>query len=176
MPSPSQSRLALLGIGLLCAVPLGAFVSSGAIQEPLPERKVSKPERNISVAIESSSRPPLATTFQTRDSAAPAISLEEEEVSSTSTEEQAVIEELRRLAFTRPKKSLALARSALQKSPNGATVDELRWYEARALVSLGQFADARKVAERMLEHHPQSPFTADAQRHLLSHPFGLPPR
>jgi hypothetical protein len=47
---------------------------------------------------------------------------------------------------------------------------------ARALVDLGRFEEARDQARLMKKMYPSSSFTADAERHLLTHPLGLPPR
>lgn len=85
------------------------------------------------------------------------------------------IAELRRLGFADPERSLALVQSWSKRASNEAPA-ELMWFEARALVELGRFDEARAVARAMLERHPSEPWTMDARRHLLSHPFGLPPR
>lgn len=173
MHGPSRSRLAFTGVLLLCCVPVGAFVVFMATREPVRQQHTVAESRQ---PVAPSPRQPVAAPPRQPDPVPAQVVLEEEKSSAAPDEEQAVIDELRRLQFDTPEKSLELARSALARFPDGPTVAERSWYEARALVSLGRFADARRVAEWMLDHHPESPFTADARRHLLSHPFGLPAR
>lgn len=90
--------------------------------------------------------------------------------------EDQFVTELRALGFQRPKESLALAREAREAFPDGATIAERTWYEARALVELGEFREAQAVARWLVERDPTSSFSLDLERHLLSHPLGLPPR
>jgi len=83
---------------------------------------------------------------------------------------------LRALAFSDPLKSLALAREGQQRFPGSAAAPERHWFEARALVNLQRFDEARALAQQMVEQYPDSKWTQDVRRHLLSHPLGLPPR
>lgn len=50
------------------------------------------------------------------------------------------------------------------------------WFEARALVEMQRFDEARELAQEMGQRYPGTPWTADVERHLLTHPFGLPSR
>ncbi len=86
-------------------------------------------------------------------------------------DEHSIVAELKELQLSDPERSLHLARDSMRRFPHGPTAPERSWYEARALVELGRLGQARQVAAWMLEQYPESPFTADARRHLLSHPF-----
>lgn len=91
-------------------------------------------------------------------------------------EELRLIQELRRLQFTDPEYAVRLAENFAERFPDSAQLPERAWYQARNLVYLARFDEARHIAEDMVDRHPESPWSRDLRRHLLSHPLGLPPR
>jgi hypothetical protein len=87
----------------------------------------------------------------------------------------AIMAELRRLMFTAPAISLEIARDGNARFPDGPQAAERAWFETRALVLLGRFDEARSVARRMIERYPDTQWTTDVRRHLLSQPAHAPP-
>jgi hypothetical protein len=77
--------------------------------------------------------------------------------------------------FADPATALRLAREGNERFPQSAGTPERNWYEARALVELQRFDEAVRVARAMVERHPTAEWTADVQRHLLTHPLGESP-
>jgi TolA-binding protein len=80
------------------------------------------------------------------------------------------------LALREPNRTLELARVGNDAHPKSESAPERKWWQARALVELQRFSEARDLAREMVANFPDSPFAADARKHLLSHPFGLAPR
>lgn len=105
---------------------------------------------------------------------APHLSLKEKSDDDLAPEvdEESLLEQLRLLALTNPTLSLELARTGDEHFPDGPTAVERSWFEARALVELGRFEEARRLAQQMVERYPNTHFAQDVQRHLLSHPMG----
>jgi hypothetical protein len=90
--------------------------------------------------------------------------------------ERVLMVKLRQLGLSDPIVSLELARAGQQRFADSPDAAERTWFEARALVELQRLDEARVVAKQMVERYPGTDWTRDVQRHLLSHPFGLPPR
>lgn len=104
---------------------------------------------------------------------------EEKELSLEETsveEERSLLKRLRQLEFADPEQSVRLAEGFDQRFPERARAPERAWYLARNLVYLGRFDDARRVARETVEGRPNDSWSRDLARHLLSHPFGMPPR
>jgi len=91
-------------------------------------------------------------------------------------DEASIMAELRELRSSDPRASLALAREGNESFPDSQAAPERVWFEARALVDLHRFDEAQAVARNMVLRYPGTHWTLDVQRHLLTHPFGLPPR
>ncbi len=91
-------------------------------------------------------------------------------------DEASVMAKLRELRSSDPRASLALARKGNERFPDSQAAPERVWFEARALVDLHRFDEAQAVARDMVERYPGTHWTLDVQRHLLTHPLGLPPR
>lgn len=91
-------------------------------------------------------------------------------------QEVTLIQRLRDLKFSDPERSIRLAEDFDAGFPDSDFTPERAWYQARNLVYLKRFDEARALATRMLEQYPDDSWSRDLSRHLLSHPFGLPPR
>jgi hypothetical protein len=91
-------------------------------------------------------------------------------------EEFTLMERLRALEFSDPEQSIRLAEDIAQRFPNSIYAPERAWYHARNLVYLERFGEARQLALQTNEQYPDDPRSRDLASHLLSHPFGLPPR
>ena len=87
-----------------------------------------------------------------------------------------LLQELRRLALSDPERSVALTQDFDERFPEGPRDPERAWYQARTLVDLGRFNEARRIARETVQRNPDDSWSRDLERHLLSHPFGLPPR
>jgi hypothetical protein len=91
-------------------------------------------------------------------------------------QELVLLAHLRQLKFSDPERSIRLAERLEQSFPGSESSPERAWYQARNLVYLKRFDEARQIARQMHEERPDDPWAQDLRRHLLSHPFGLPPR
>jgi len=91
-------------------------------------------------------------------------------------QERTLLQELRRLALSDPEQCIALTKDFDERFPEGPRSPERAWYEARSLVDLGRFDEARRIAGQAVARSPHDSWSRDLERHLLSHPFGLPPR
>lgn len=79
--------------------------------------------------------------------------------------------ELRRLGGGQPTLSLELATAGNLEFPDSPDAAERAFIIAKSLTNLNRFEDAREQARQMLKAYPNSPFSADVERHLLSVPF-----
>ena len=68
------------------------------------------------------------------------------------------------------------AQAAEERFPNSPHAPERKWIVVRSLVELKRFQEARDEAARMVARFPNNSWATDAQRHLLVHPLGQPPR
>jgi|GEM_PF-3208723 len=91
-------------------------------------------------------------------------------------QELTLLGRLRSLKFTDPEESVRLAQQLDERFPESAHAPERAWYQARNLVYLERFEEARELAREVSERFPADPWSLDLTKHLLSHPFGLPPR
>jgi hypothetical protein len=96
--------------------------------------------------------------------------------SHSAQEEAAIMAKLHELKFSNPPVSLELARQGNERFPSSHDAPERAWFEARSLVEMQRFEEAQAVARDMLERYPGTPWSLDVAKHLLTHPFGLPPR
>jgi hypothetical protein len=104
---------------------------------------------------------------------------EEKKLSAKETaveEERSLLQRLRQLEFADPAQSVRLAEAFDERFPERARAPERAWYLARNLVYLGRFDEARRVARETVGVRPDDSWSRDLARHLLSHPFGMPPR
>ena len=83
--------------------------------------------------------------------------------------------QLRALEGASPLVALRLAREGNARFPNSPDAPERTWHIVKSLTDLGQFAEAREEAQRMLDTYPPSNWTSDIKRHVLSHPPNPPP-
>jgi len=106
------------------------------------------------------------------------VALEQRSVVTKSALEQelTLLQDLRRLALSDPEQSVALTQDFDERFPEGPRSPERAWYQARSLVDLGRFDEARRIALQTVGRSPHDSWSRDLERHLLSHPFGLPPR
>jgi hypothetical protein len=83
--------------------------------------------------------------------------------------------QLRALEGASPLVALRLAREGNARFPDSPDAPERTWHIVKSLTDLGQFAEAREEAQRMLDTYPPSNWTSDIKRHVLSHPPNPPP-
>lgn len=177
MSSLTNSRLAMGALLFLSVVPLGLFFAGTAVEEVRQQPKaLSETLTTTPESAERHSIPQDPNVLERAESTADRKTVVRVRSTSSPGDERSIVETLRELQLSNPHESLRLSRISRARFPEGPTVPERSWFEARALVELGRFAEARNLTAWMIAHHPESPFTADLQRHLLSHPFGLPPR
>ena len=90
--------------------------------------------------------------------------------------EAELMHRLRELRSSDPPTSLEWAREGNERFPESPHAPERVWFEVRALVDLQRFDEARQRAQDMVARYPDTGYTRDVARHMLTHPFGLPPR
>jgi hypothetical protein len=89
-------------------------------------------------------------------------------------DEPAIMSTLRQLGDSEPQRSLELARDGNTRFSGSPDAAEREWYVCKSLVNLQNFYDARDEARRMVTEYPDTPWTLDVQRHLLTNPLDLP--
>jgi hypothetical protein len=113
-------------------------------------------------------RPSAPTLFQTVSiSAAPPLP-------APALDEPSMMSTLRALGDSEPQHSLALAREGNARFPGSPDAAERQWYVCKSLVNLENFYDARDEARSMVAKYPDTPWTLDVARHLLTNPLDLP--
>jgi hypothetical protein len=113
-------------------------------------------------------RPSAPTPFQTVSiSAAPPLPAE-------SLDEPSMMSTLRALGDSEPQHSLDIAREGNARFPGSPDAAERQWYVCKSLVNLENFYDAREEARIMVATYPDTPWTLDVARHLLTNPLDLP--
>jgi outer membrane protein assembly factor BamD (BamD/ComL family) len=85
--------------------------------------------------------------------------------------EASVMATLRGLQGTNPPLTLRLARETNARYPGSPDAPERAWMIVKALVNMEQFTEAREEARIMVDSYPNSSFTRDVRRHLLSNPL-----
>ena len=71
--------------------------------------------------------------------------------------------------------TVQLAREALARFPASSRAPEFAMNLTKSLLHLGRIDEARAEAREMLRKYPDSPFTGEVERHLLTNPPN-PPR
>jgi len=79
--------------------------------------------------------------------------------------------ELRRLGGSQPALSLELATAGNLAFPDSPDAAERAFIITKSLTNLNRFEDAREQARQMVKAYPDTPYSADVARHLLSVPF-----
>lgn len=164
--TPKQRGLLALAIPALGGLALIALVH--VLDEP--------PSRRSAPVVEEAT---LMTARSPRDSPAePSLSasvrLWQQPLAPAPRDEVTVMLRLRSLASTNPNLSLKLAREGNVRFPAGTGAAERGWFAARALVDLGRFDEAVAEARAMISKYPDTTFTEDVARHLLTHPMSHP--
>jgi hypothetical protein len=166
-----------IGIGALVVAVIAYFRAEDTSPEPAREDSAAvdppSSQRGMVEAAERAREPARRSRPVLRRRAA---ATDESDPGDGSEEEAAIMSTLRELKSSNPPTSLGLARQGNARFPDSAHAPERGWYEARALVDLQRFDEARRVARNMVERYPGTHWTLDVQRHLLTHPFGLAPR
>jgi hypothetical protein len=107
--------------------------------------------------------PPRPTQRAARPDSAPALPQPPE-----LPDDASILTQLHDLAASDPEQSLRLARSALERSPSGASAPEFDWNVVKALYNLRRIEEATDEARTMVRNYPESDFSADVVRHLLN--------
>jgi hypothetical protein len=172
-------KAAVLGVGL----GLVAIVISVSREEPLPRAVSGVKPSSSNVELSPSpvedrvspveARPPNPAA--TERATISVVSAQPKPPEAEQNTEAHVMAKLRELQGSDPLLSLTLAREANQRFPDSPDAPERAWFEARALVDLQRFAEAQQLARDMGDRYPRTSWTDDVQRHLLTHPLGLPP-
>ena len=81
---------------------------------------------------------------------------------------------LRDVGLQDPELSLHLAREGDARFPGSPDGAERGWYAVRALVDLKRMDEAVAESRVLVQKYPQSPFTADVAKHMLTHPMRDP--
>jgi hypothetical protein len=90
--------------------------------------------------------------------------------------EAALMEQLRALGDTEPKRSLELAKQGDERFPNSPDSAERGWRIAKSLDNLKRHREARDYAKVMVEKYRGTSWALDVERHLLVHPLDYPSR
>jgi len=113
-------------------------------------------------------RPSAPTPFQTASiSAAPPLPAQ-------ALDEPSMMSTLRALGDSEPQHSLDIAREGNARFPDSPDAAERQWYVCKSLVNLANFYEARDEARSMVAKYPETPWTLDVARHLLTNPLDLP--
>jgi hypothetical protein len=153
----------LSSLGILVAVGLGFGWS---LQHP---NATSVPRDNRDISVIASSTNSTETTLPTT----PVSSVKKTAMLTAPNRPQSepeLMTALRTLNGAAPLIALRLAREGNLRFPNSIDAPERTWHIVKSLTDLGQFAEARAEAQRMVETYPPSHWTMDIHRHVLSHP------
>lgn len=93
----------------------------------------------------------------------------------TALREDALIARIDELGPSDLPLTVRLAREGLSRFPDSPRAPEFAMNLTKALLHMGQIEEAREEAREMLRKYPNSPFTGEVERHLLTNPPN-PPR
>ncbi len=180
--APSLTLKVTLGAATLLTLFLLFKLSQTPLRGPadLPRKTEALPSHQLTEPDESEHNARAASPLQSAQAAPPEAPERQRVQETTETDdawdERELIAELREVRASQPELALELAREGKERFQESESVAELSWFEARALVDLARFEEAKDVGREMLDAYPESTFTADVRRHLFTHPFGESPR
>jgi len=93
----------------------------------------------------------------------------------TALREDALIARIEELGPSDLPLTVRLAREGLSRFPDSPRAPEFAMNLTKALLHMGRIDEAREEAREMLRKYPNSPFTGEVERHLLTNPPN-PPR
>ncbi|MBN2340188.1 MAG: hypothetical protein JXX29_08895 [Deltaproteobacteria bacterium] len=86
-------------------------------------------------------------------------------------EQARFMDNLRKTWPKQPGQILPLALQGEQLFADTPLASECAWIAVRCLIEMGRFPDAREKSRKMVEQYPDSDWTMDVKRHLLTHPL-----
>jgi hypothetical protein len=167
---------ATIGIGVVVVGAVILLKEKQTSSGPLPAQSGSTVEETVGQGDETAGKAEQRSREPVRDQTAPSGDARRIAEEERAKDEAAVMAKLHEVKLSNPPLSLRLAREGNQRFPDSPDAPERAWFEARALVDMQRFDEAQELAREMGELYPGTHWTEDVQRHLLTHPLGLPPR
>jgi len=182
--SPPTKRYPVLVVVLLC-VTVAAFLVVRGLKaaRPMPAAPtngvVSSPEAGVAPPVPA---PPLvdAAALPSPSGSLPASADPQRRRaprpdSAAPPTEEALLARIDELGPSNLPLTVQLAREALARFPESSRAPEFAMNLTKSLLHLGRTDEARAEAREMLRKYPDSPFTGEVERHVLTNPPN-PPR